>query len=135
LNKISTEKLLNSFQGAQGLFKEPGDLLENTSPHYLVFPASQYGVIAGRRRGVEATESRSPGFIVSCSYRVPEVSKRLTLIFKTSTEDQTVHLTNKDMTKDSERFSPWFHTEGLENNRSDPLTCICRWTHEGADLW
>jgi hypothetical protein len=32
------------------------------------------------------------------------------LMFMTSTEDQTVHLTNKDMTKDSERFSPWFHS-------------------------
>jgi hypothetical protein len=32
------------------------------------------------------------------------------LMFKTSTEDQTVHLTNKGMTKDSERFSPWFHS-------------------------
>ena len=31
------------------------------------------------------------------------------LIFKTSTEKQTVHLTNKDLTKDSERFSPWLH--------------------------
>jgi len=28
------------------------------------------------------------------------------LMFKTSTEDQTVHLTNKGMTKDSESFSP-----------------------------
>jgi hypothetical protein len=32
------------------------------------------------------------------------------LIFKTSTEKQTVHLTNKDLTKDSERFSPWLHS-------------------------
>ena len=32
------------------------------------------------------------------------------LIFKTSTEEKTVDLTNKDMTKDSERFSPWFHS-------------------------
>ena len=32
------------------------------------------------------------------------------LMFKTSTEDQTVDLTNKGMTKDSERFSPWFHS-------------------------
>ena len=32
------------------------------------------------------------------------------LMFKMSTEDQTVHLTNKDMTKDSERFSQWFHS-------------------------
>jgi hypothetical protein len=32
------------------------------------------------------------------------------LMFKTSTEDLTVDLTNKGMTKDSERFSPWFHS-------------------------
>ncbi len=32
------------------------------------------------------------------------------LIFKTSTEKQTVHLTNKDLTKDSERFSSWLHS-------------------------
>ena len=32
------------------------------------------------------------------------------LIFKTSTEEQTVDLTNKGMTKDSQRVSPWFHS-------------------------
>ena len=32
------------------------------------------------------------------------------LIFKTSTEDQTVDLTNKVMTKDSRRVSTWFHS-------------------------
>ncbi len=32
------------------------------------------------------------------------------LIFKTSTEKQTVYLTNKDLTKDSERFSPWLYS-------------------------
>jgi len=32
------------------------------------------------------------------------------LMFKTCTEDQTVDLTNKGMTKDSPRFSPWFHS-------------------------
>jgi hypothetical protein len=32
------------------------------------------------------------------------------LMFKTSTEDQTVDLTNKGMTKDSARFSRWFHS-------------------------
>jgi hypothetical protein len=32
------------------------------------------------------------------------------LIFKTSTEEQTVDLTNKGMTKDSQRFSRWFHS-------------------------
>jgi hypothetical protein len=32
------------------------------------------------------------------------------LIFKTSTEEQTVDLTNKDMPKDSQRFLRWFHS-------------------------
>ncbi len=32
------------------------------------------------------------------------------LIFKTSTAQQTVDLTIKDMTKDSQRFSPWFQS-------------------------
>ena len=32
------------------------------------------------------------------------------LMFKMCTEDQTVDLTNKDMTKDSERFSTRFHS-------------------------
>jgi hypothetical protein len=31
-------------------------------------------------------------------------------MFKTCTEDQTVDLTNKGMTKDSQRFSRWFHS-------------------------
>ncbi len=26
-------------------------------------------------------------------------------------------------------------TKCLENNGTDPLTCSCRWKHEGADLW
>ena len=33
------------------------------------------------------------------------------LIFKTSTAEQSVDPTNKDMTKDSQRFSRWFHSE------------------------
>jgi hypothetical protein len=32
------------------------------------------------------------------------------LIFKMSTEKETVNLTNKDLTKDSERFSPWLYS-------------------------
>ncbi len=35
------------------------------------------------------------------------------LIFKTSTEERTVDLTNKDTTKDSQRFSRWFHSASL----------------------
>ena len=30
--------------------------------------------------------------------------------FKTSPEEQTIDLTNKDMTMDSQRFSRWFHS-------------------------
>jgi hypothetical protein len=37
------------------------------------------------------------------------------LIFKTSTENQTVHLTNKDLTKDSERFSSWLQQKNTLN--------------------
>jgi hypothetical protein len=40
------------------------------------------------------------------------------LIFKTSTEKQTVYLTNKDLTKDSERFSSWLHRPGEQRDRS-----------------
>jgi hypothetical protein len=32
------------------------------------------------------------------------------LIFTTSTEERTVDLTNKGTTKDSQRFSRWFHS-------------------------
>ena len=51
------------------------------------------------------------------------------LIFKTSPEEQTVDLTNKGMTMDSQRFSRWFHSAWRTT-----LTCSCRWMHEGADL-
>jgi len=55
-----------------------------------------------------------------CGYRVKEVLGGQDLfaatgaehiIFKTSPEDQTVDFTNKDMTRDSQRFSRWFHSE------------------------
>jgi hypothetical protein len=57
LNKISTEKLLNSIQGDESslkkrwFFKEPMDFLENTIQHYLDFPKSQFD--SGVRSGVE----------------------------------------------------------------------------------
>ena len=75
------------------------------------------------RRGVAVTESS--GVVGTESRRPGEEGLRLQsqegqdlcaaaaaehLIFKTSTEEQTVDLTNKDMTKDSERFLPWFHS-------------------------
>jgi hypothetical protein len=68
----------------------------------FLIPTSQCGFAAGRRRGVVTTESRRAGLMCSCSCRTH-------LIFKTSTEEQTVDLTNKDMTRDSQRFSRWFH--------------------------
>ncbi len=49
------------------------------------------------------------------------------LIFKTHTEEQTVDLTNKDMTKDSQRFSRWFHSPwmpGVEWREPRNL-CVC----------
>ncbi len=39
------------------------------------------------------------------------------LIFKTSTEEQTVDLTNKGMPKDSQRFSRWFHSAWRTSDR------------------
>ena len=54
------------------------------------------------------------------------------LIFKTSTEKQNVDLTNKGMTRIPEIFA--MVSQCLQNNRTDPLTCSCRWIHEGADL-
>ncbi len=55
------------------------------------------------------------------------------LIFKTSPEEQTVDLTNKCMTMDSQRFSRWFHS-AWRTTGAILLTCSCRWMHEGADL-
>jgi hypothetical protein len=39
-------------------------------------PTSQCGFAAGRRRAVAATESRRPGFICSCSCRVPHLEDK-----------------------------------------------------------
>jgi hypothetical protein len=73
MNKISTEKLLNSFQGSScplkkhGFSKEGIDVLENTRPHYLVFPTSQCGFGAVWRRGVltnkDMTKDSDKGFL------------------------------------------------------------------------
>ena len=54
---------------------------------------------------------QSQGDQDSCASAVAEH-----LIFKTSTEEQTVDLTNKGMRKDSQIFSRWFHS--VENNRT-----------------
>jgi hypothetical protein len=57
-------------------------------------------------------------------------------MFKTSTEDQTVHLTNKIMTKDSERFSLWFHRHTVcEEQPERSCEIQYRWIHESSDLW
>jgi hypothetical protein len=56
------------------------------------------------------------------------------LIFKTSTEDQTVHLTNKGMRKDSERFSPWLGAGGCMKVQTSDDMCegACKASSEGV---
>ncbi len=44
-----------------------------SGPHYFVFPTSQCGFTAGRRRGDTTTESRRPGFMCICSCRAPHL--------------------------------------------------------------
>jgi hypothetical protein len=58
------------------------------------------------------TVSRRSGFMCSCQGGQDLCAAAVGghLIFKTSTEEQTVDLTNKGMTKDSQRFSRWFHS-------------------------
>jgi hypothetical protein len=48
------------------------------------------------------------------------------LIFKTSTEEQTVDLTNKGMTKDSLSFSRWFHSVWIKRELKRKLMQECR---------
>jgi hypothetical protein len=72
-----------------------------------VEPASNFLVFGnGRRSGAEkrGCDQSQEGQDLSAAAAVEQ------LIFKTSTEKQTVHLTNKDLTKDSQRFSPWLHS-------------------------
>jgi hypothetical protein len=95
-------------------------------PHYLVFQTSQCGFAAGRRRGVGLQSQEGQDL---CAAGAAEH-----LIFKTSTAEQTVDLTNKDMTKDSQRLFVAMVSQRVENNRTDPLICISRWMHEVADL-
>ncbi len=73
-----------------------------SSPHYLV---SQNCNAASRRGGGEGLRLQSQEGQDLCA-----AAAAGHLMFKTSTEDQTVDLTNKGMTKDSARFCPWFHS-------------------------
>jgi hypothetical protein len=57
--------------------------------HTVSHPES--GFATGRRRGVAATESKRSGVICNCSCRSPHLRDH-------GTEEQTVDLTNKDMT-------------------------------------
>ncbi len=55
------------------------------------------------------------------------------LIFNTSSEHQTVDLSNKCMTKDFLRdFGHGCTVHG--GQETAPLTCSCQWIREGADL-
>jgi hypothetical protein len=56
--------------------------------------------VASQRGGGEGSRLQSQGDQDLCAVTAEEH-----LIFKTSTEERTVDLTNKAMTKDSQRFS------------------------------
>jgi hypothetical protein len=62
---------------------------------------SQHRNAASRRGGGEGLRLQSQEGQDLCA-----AAAARHLIFKTSTEEKTVHLTNKGMTKDSESFSP-----------------------------
>ena len=66
---------------------------------------SQHRNAALQRGGGEGLRLQSQGGQDLCTAAAAEH-----LIFKTSTEEQTVDLTNKGMTKDFQRFSRWFHS-------------------------
>jgi hypothetical protein len=70
---------------------------------------SQHRNAASQRGGGEGWRLQSQGGQDLCAAAAAEH-----FIFehfiKTSTEEQTVDLTNKGMTKDSQRFSRWFHS-------------------------
>ena len=106
--KLVRRNYSNLFHGAEASVKkrcfspEPFDVLENQNPHYLVFPTSQSG---SDRVGGEGLRIQSQEGQELCG-----TAAEGNLMFKTCTEDQTVDLTNKGMTKDSPRFSRWFHS-------------------------
>jgi hypothetical protein len=55
------------------------------------------------------TEERGSGYRVKKT-RIYVQLKLQSTIFNTSTEEETVDLTNKYMTMDSQRVSSWFHS-------------------------
>jgi hypothetical protein len=71
---------------------------------HLLF-SRQHHNAASRWGGGEGSRLQSQGDQDLCG--PPDADH---LIFKTSTEEWTVDLTNKGMTKDSQRFSRWFHS-------------------------
>ena len=66
---------------------------------------SQHRNAASQRGGGEGMRLQSQEGQDLCAAAAAEH-----LIFKTSTEGQTVDLTNKGMPKDSQRFLRWFHS-------------------------
>ena len=75
----------------------------NTKDHIVWF--SQHRNVVSQWVGGEGFRLQSQEGQDLCAAEAAEY-----LIFNTSTEEQTVDLTNKDMTKDSERFSSWFYS-------------------------
>jgi hypothetical protein len=74
----------------------------NLNPHYWFSPHRN---AASQRGGGEGSRLQSQGGQDLCAAAAAEH-----LIFTTSPEEQTVDLTNKVTTKDSQRFSRWFHS-------------------------
>ena len=72
---------------------------------------SQHRNAASKRGGGEGLRLQSQEGQDLCAAAAAE-----DLIFKTCTEDQTVDLTNKGMTKDSPRFSPGMGSVGGRRN-------------------
>ncbi len=86
------------------LERERETLKTQTSGSHITW-FSQHRNATSDRGGGERSRLQSQGDQDLCAAAAAH-----NLIFKTSTEERTVDLTNKDMTKDSHRFSRWFHS-------------------------
>jgi hypothetical protein len=98
---------------------------------------SQHHKAASQRGGGEGLRLQSQGDQDLCAAAAAEH-----LIFKTSTEEQTVDLPNKGRTKDSQRFSRCItyvhfchlcHPEQVFAQNAQDMSQICFTDHEGED--
>jgi hypothetical protein len=105
-------------------WREFKSFLDNTVSHIVhITWFSRHRKAASPRGGGEGLRLQSQGGQDLCGTAVVEH-----LIFKTSTQEETVDLTNKDMTKDSQGFSQWFHSACFSfcqnPNRDPPTQCV-----------